>query len=235
VLGAAYNATGEFAAPGKIVLIFGLITAGLTAAYALRLWLGMFHGPFPDAPHEHEAKVEAPQTELIPLVLLAIPAAALGIVVLFGTGFSRVLGGWYGEQGAANAADLWPGGLTTLISLLFVLGFSALVYLTWRRDEEADPAVTLLGPARDLLLNGFYFDRLINVALVMPTRAAARFVGYFDTNVLDAYVRGSGSGARGLGTVLRRVQNGSIQFYLTCLFLGVVIMAAVYAYVGTVS
>ncbi|HWG23625.1 NADH-quinone oxidoreductase subunit L [Actinospica sp.] len=235
VLGAAYNATGEFAAPGKIVLIFGLITAGLTAAYALRLWLGMFHGPFPDAPREHEAKVEAPQAELIPLVLLAIPAAALGIVVLFGTGFSRVLGGWYGEQGAANAADLWPGGLTTLISLLFVLGFSALVYLAWRRDEEADPAVTLLGPARDVLLNGFYFDRLINVALVVPTRAAARFVGYFDTNVLDAYVRGSGSGARGLGTVLRRVQNGSIQFYLTCLFLGVVIMAAVYAYVGTVS
>jgi hypothetical protein len=35
--------------------------------------------------------------------------------------------------------------------------------------------------------------------------------------------------------VLRRIQNGSIQFYLTCLFLGVVIMAAVYAYVGTVS
>jgi NADH-quinone oxidoreductase subunit L len=33
VLGAAYGATGEFAVPGKIVLIFGLITAGITAAY----------------------------------------------------------------------------------------------------------------------------------------------------------------------------------------------------------
>ena len=234
VLGAAYDATGEFAAPGKIVLIFGLITAGLTAAYSLRLWLGVFHGPFPDAPHEHEAKVEAPQAELIPLVLLAIPAAALGLVVLFGTGFSKVIGGWYGEQGAA-ASDLWPGGLTTLLSLLFVLGFSALVYLAWRRDERADPAETMLGPARDVLLNGFYFDRLIDVALVRPTRVAARLVDFFDTNVIDAYVRGSGSGARGLGTVLRRIQNGSIQFYLTCLFLGVVIMAAVYAYVGTVS
>jgi hypothetical protein len=31
------------------------------------------------------------------------------------------------------------------------------------------------------------------------------------------------------------LQTGSIQLYLTCLFLGVVIMAAVYAYVGTVS
>ena len=234
VLGAAYNATGEFAAPGRIVLIFGLITAGITAAYALRLWLGVFHGPFPDAPHAHEAKVEAPQAELIPLVVLAIPAALLGLVVLAGTGFSNVLGGWYGEQGS-TAADLWPGGLTTLLSLLFVLGFSALVFLAWRRDEQADPAVTLLGPARGLLLNGFYFDRLIDVALVRPTRAAARFVGYVDSNVIDAYVRGSGTGARGLGTKLRRLQTGSIQFYLTCLFLGVVIMAAVYAYVGTVS
>jgi NADH-quinone oxidoreductase subunit L len=234
VLGAAYDATGEFAAPGRIVLIFGLITAGLTAAYSLRLWLGVFHGPFPDAPHEHEARVEAPQTELIPLVLLAIPAAALGLVVVFGSGFSHVVGGWSGEAGAA-AAMLWPGGLTTLISLLFVVGFGGVVFLAWRRDRQADPAVMLLGPLRPLLRDGFYFDRLIDLALVRPTRAAARLVAYLDTNVFDAYVRGSGVGARGLGTVLRRLQTGSIQFYLTCLFLGVVIMAAVYAYVGTVS
>jgi NADH-quinone oxidoreductase subunit L len=234
VLGAAYDATGEFAAPGRIVLIFGLLTAGLTAAYSLRLWLGVFHGPFPDAPHEHEARVEAPQTELIPLVLLAIPAAALGLVVVFGTGFSHVIGGWSGESGATGQ-DLWPGGLTTLISLLFAVGFGGLVYLAWRRDREADPAVALLGPVRPLLLNGFYFDRLIDAALVRPARAAARLVAYLDTNVFDAYVRGSGVGARGLGTALRRLQTGSVQFYLTCLFLGVVIMAAVYAYVGTVS
>jgi NADH-quinone oxidoreductase subunit L len=234
VLGAAYDATGEFAAPGRIVLVFGLITAGLTAAYALRLWLGVFHGPFPDAPHEHEARVEAPQTELIPLVLLAIPAAALGVVVLFGTGFAHVVGGWSGESGAV-AADLWPGGATTLISLLIVVVCGGAVLLAWRRDRQADPAAMLLGPLRPLLRDGFYFDRLIDAALVRPARAAARLVAYLDANVVDAYVRGSGIGARGLGTLLRRLQTGSIQFYLSCLFLGVVIMAAVYAYVGTVS
>jgi NADH-quinone oxidoreductase subunit L len=239
VLGAAYDATGEYAAPGKIVLIFGLITAGITAAYSLRLWLGMFHGPFPDAPHEHEARVEAPQTELVPLMLLAIPAAALGLVVLFGSGFSQAIGGWYGEAGSgagsSEAADLWPNGVTTLLSLLFVLGFGGLTFLVWRRDERADPAVVLLGPARGLLLEGFYFDRLLDLALVRPARAAARLVAFLDANVIDAYVRGAGVGARGLGTMLRRLQTGSVQFYLTCLFLGVVIMAAVYAYVGTVS
>jgi NADH-quinone oxidoreductase subunit L len=234
VLGAAYDATGEFAAPGRIVLIFGLLTAGLTAAYSLRLWLGIFHGPFPDAPHEHEARVEAPQTELIPLVLLAIPAAALGLVIVFGTGFSHVLGGWSGEAGAAGP-DLWPGGVSTLISLLCVVVFGGVVFLAWRRDREADPAVALLGPLRPLLLGGFYFDRLIDAAVVRPARSAAKLVAYLDINVIDAYVRGSGVGARGLGTMLRRLQTGSIQFYLTCLFLGVVIMAAVYAYVGTVS
>ena len=238
VLGAAYDASGEFAAPGRIVLIFGLVTAGLTAAYALRLWLGVFHGPFPDAPHEHEARIEGPQTELIPLVLLAIPAAALGLVVLFGTGFSHVLGGWSGEAGSLlgpGTADLWPTGLTTLLSLLCVVLFGGVVLLVWRRDRRVDPAVALLGPARPLLLDGFHFDRLIGLVVLRPTRAAARLVAYLDTNVIDAYVRSSGVGARGLGTVLRRLQTGSIQLYLTCLFLGVVIMAAVYAYVGTVS
>jgi len=238
VLGAAYGASGEFAVPGKIVLIFGLLTAGITAAYSLRLWLSMFHGPFPDAPHEHEARVEAPQTELVPLMLLAIPAAALGLVVLFGSSFSQAIGGWYGEAGSmlgSSAVSLWPSGITTLLSLLFVAGFGGLTFLVWRRDEQADPAVALLGPAHAVLLNGFYFDAMIDRGIVRPARAAARLVAFLDANVLDAYVRGSGVGARGLGTMLRRLQTGSVQFYLTCLFLGVVIMAAVYAYVGTVS
>jgi NADH-quinone oxidoreductase subunit L len=238
VLGAAYGASGEFAAPGKIVLVFGVLTAGLTAAYALRLWLGVFHGPFPEAPHEHEARIEAPQTELIPLVLLAIPAAALGLVVVFGTGFSHVLGGWSGEAGSLlgpNVADLWPTGSTTLLSLLLVVVFGGVVLLVWRRDPRADPAVARRGPARQLVLDGFRFDRLVGLVVVRPVRAAARLVAYLDANVVDAYVRGSGIGARGLGTMLRRLQTGSVQFYLTCLFLGIVIIAAVYAYVGTVS
>ena len=238
VLGAAYDATGEFAVPGKIVLVAGLITAGITAAYATRLWLGVFHGPFPEAPHEHDERLEAPQTELIPLVMLAIPSALLGVVVLFGTGFSQVIGGASGEAGSllgAFAADLWPGGMTTLISLLLVLGGGGLVYLVWRKDPKADPATALLGPVRGLLLDGFRFDALIGRAIVLPVRAAAKLVAFLDENVVDAYVRGTGIGARGLGTVLRRLQTGSVQFYLTCLFLGVVVMAAVYAYVGTVS
>jgi len=236
VLGAAYDAAGEFAAPGRIVLVAGLITAGLTAAYAVRLWLGMFHGPFPD-PHEHDERIEAPQTELIPLVLLSIPAACLGLVVLAGTGFSRVIGGWSGESGAllGSPSDLWPGGLTTLLSLLIVLVFGGVIYLVWRRDPEADPAVALLGPVRGLLLDGFRFDALLALAVVRPVRLAAKLVAFLDENVVDAYVRGSGVGARGLGTLLRRLQTGSIQLYLTCLFFGVLIMAAVYAYVGTVS
>jgi NADH-quinone oxidoreductase subunit L len=131
--------------------------------------------------------------------------------------------------------DLWPGGLTTLLALLFALGCGGVVYLVWRKDRDADPAVALLGPARDLLLEGFRFDAVIALAVVRPVRAAAKLVAYLDENVVDAYVRGTGVGARGLGTILRRLQTGSVQFYLTCLFLGVLVMAAVYAYVGTVS
>jgi NADH-quinone oxidoreductase subunit L len=238
VLGAAYTAHGQFSAPGRIVLVVGLITAGLTAAYALRLWLGMFHGPFPAAPHEHEERIEAPQTELIPLVLLSIPSACLGLVVVFGTGFARMIGGWSGEAGSllgASATDLWPEGFTTLLALLIALGFGGLVYLVWRRDPEADPAVALLGPARGVLLEGFRFDALIGLLVLRPVRSAAKLVAFLDENVVDAYVRGSGVGARGLGTLLRRLQTGSVQFYLTCLFLGVLVMAAVYAYVGSVS
>jgi NADH-quinone oxidoreductase subunit L len=42
-------------------------------------------------------------------------------------------------------------------------------------------------------------------------------------------VRGAGIGARSLGGLLRRVQTGNIQLYLTALFAGVIVIAAVFA------
>ena len=64
---------------------------------------------------------------------------------------------------------------------------------------------------------------------VRPVRAAARGVGFADTEVVDAYVRGSGVTVRGLGGLLRRLQTGNVQFYLTALVSVMIVVAAVFA------
>ena len=228
ILGIAWNASGEFAAPGRIVAIFGLITVALTAAYATRLWLKMFFGPFPEASPE-DSRVEAPSTELVPLIVLAVPAALFGFVALGQGYFGSLIGGDYGEAiSSAMSADLRPDGITSLIAFLLAGLAFLLVWDRWRRDPAVDPAV-MLGPLREPALEGFYVDDVIDFVLVQPTKGLARVVGFLDTEVIDAYVRGAGVGARGLGGLLRRVQTGNIQLYLAALFSGVIVIAIVFA------
>ncbi|HEV2345660.1 MAG TPA: NADH-quinone oxidoreductase subunit L [Actinocrinis sp.] len=225
ILGAAWDAHGQFAAAGRIVLIAGLLTVGLTAAYATRLWLKMFWGPFPDAsPEEH--LIEAPQTELVPLIVLAVPSAILGFVALGGGAFASWIGDAFGLAVPAGAgADLAPGGPTSALAFVLTLLGAGGVWYAWQRDPAADPA-RLLGPWRETALYGFYLDDVQDLIIIQPAKVMARVVGYLDTEVVDAYARGAGISARGLGGLLRRVQTGNIQLYLTVLFTGVIIIAA---------
>jgi NADH-quinone oxidoreductase subunit L len=228
ILGAAYDAQGEFAAAGWIVLIAGLATVGLTAAYATRLWLKMFWGPFPIA-SRHDSRVEAAQTELVPLLVLAVPAAILGFVALGGGAFGSWIGDAFGNALPATAgADLRPDGITSALSFLMAALGAGGVWYVWQRDPRADPA-EVLGPWRETALYGFYFDDVQDLLVVQPAKALARLVGVLDTEVVDAYVRGTGIGARALGGLLRRAQTGNIQLYLTALFTGVIVIAAVFA------
>jgi NADH-quinone oxidoreductase subunit L len=228
ILGAAWNASGEFAAPGRIVAVFGMVTIALTAGYATRLWLKMFFGPFPEASPE-DSRVEAPSTELVPLIMLAVPAAVFGFVALGQGFFGSWIGGDFGEAISSTvSADLRPEGLTSLIGFALAALSAAVVWDRWRRDPQADPAV-MLGPLRNAALEGFYVDDVIDLVIVQPARAFARVIAFLDTEVIDAYVRGAGVSARGLGGLLRRVQTGNIQLYLTALFSGVIVIAIVFA------
>jgi NADH-quinone oxidoreductase subunit L len=188
----------------------------------------MFWGPFPEAsPDDH--RVEAPQTELVPLIVLAVPAAILGWVALGGGAFGSWIGNAFGLAVPSSAGEsLAPAGPTTAIASAVTLLGVGLVWNAWRRDPAADPA-DLLGRWRETALYAFYLDDVQDLIIVQPAKALAKLVAYLDTEVVDAYVRGAGIGARSLGGLLRRVQTGNIQLYLTALFAGVIVIAAVFA------
>src|SRR5437763_1354947 len=72
-----------------VVLLAGLVTAGITGWYATRLWLRVFFGPVPAGVVAHDP----PSLMRWPLLALAVPAAVLGLLVAsFGTGFPQWLG-----------------------------------------------------------------------------------------------------------------------------------------------
>lgn len=122
VLGAAEHVTQGHTghapgAAGWIVLIAGLITALLTAAYATRLWLLAFRGRGTEAP-DHGRQ---PLTMTVVLWVLAIPSLALGGLAY------RLLPDWF------DGRDLTPTLLTSILGTGLALVGGLLTYGAWQR------------------------------------------------------------------------------------------------------
>ncbi|HEX4811832.1 MAG TPA: NADH-quinone oxidoreductase subunit L [Nonomuraea sp.] len=193
------------------LLLYGcaLATVAVTGAYATRAWLRTFFGepravalPEPEPGTAHVVDVtEAPRTMLVPLILLAVPALLLGFAT-------------------EPHLDL---GVAAVSVVLALLGAGA-VYALWRMDPVADPA-RLLGPLRVPCERAFYVDNLYTALFARPVLALARLVVRADDTVVDGAVRGSGRSARGLSGMLRLAQNGNVQFYVSGLLAGVLLIA----------
>jgi NADH-quinone oxidoreductase subunit L len=185
---------------GWLVLVAGLLTAAVTAAYATRTWLVTFFGERRSPSDAREA------TALMrwPVAALAVPALVLGFLGL-------------------GSDELRPEIGMAVVSLLFVLAGGGGVFLVWNRDPALDP-VRLLGPARALLRDGFRVDAVYAALIVRPVVALAEMVVHTDDHAVDAAVEGTGRGARRLGGLLRATENGNPQTYISGVLAGVVII-----------
>jgi NADH-quinone oxidoreductase subunit L len=180
-----------------LVYLALLVTVALTAAYAMRAWLLTFFG----APRTVR---DAPPLMRYTVAVLAVPALVLGF---FGLG----------------AEELRPALGSALLSLALVAAGAGATYWIWQRRPSADPALAL-GRAGPVFAAAFYVDDVYDRAIVRPVRALAAFVVRFDGRVVDGAVVGAGRGARTLGGLLRRSENGNPQAYLTGLLTGVAIV-----------
>ncbi|MFI0898637.1 NADH-quinone oxidoreductase subunit L [Streptomyces sp. NPDC020983] len=260
---AEHAASGDTAhvpsAVGWTVLVAGLLTALLTAAYATRLFLLAFRGTGPDAP-DH-GRQPAAMTGV--LWVLAVPTAAFGGLAY------RELPDWFG------GAPLGPTLLTSLLGTLLALAGVAVTYAVWSRaaatrravpagavvtadpdeepalveaeaiathkeiygdiaaaDDPADPGRRLLGPLHPLAAHGFRLDAVYAALFVRPVLAAASLVRFLDRQVVETYVRGAGATPGLLGAAVRKAQNGNVQTYLSALLAGAVVLAVLVAVGG---
>ncbi|MEU5089427.1 NADH-quinone oxidoreductase subunit L [Streptomyces sp. NPDC021356] len=246
-------------AAGWIVLVAGLLTALLTGAYAMRLWLLAFRGRGAGAPGHGRQPVAMNAV----LWVLAVPSLAFG-----GLAF-RVLPDWFG--GASLAPTLTTSVLGTGLALAGVV----VVYGAWRHTtvlvartplgavaahpeadaglveaeaiathrpaygdiayaaDPADPARLLLGPLHRHAATGFHLDAVYRTLFVRPVTAGASLVRFLDREVVETYVRGAGAAPRLLGAVVRRAQTGNVQTYVSALLAGTVVLAVAVVLVAT--
>ncbi|QKW20042.1 NADH-quinone oxidoreductase subunit L [Kitasatospora sp. NA04385] len=225
------------AAAGWTVLVAGLLTALLTAAYATRLWLVAFHAkpvaaapadaPYSPEIDEADPAHAEPAAMRWPLWVLAVPTLGFGLLGLRTQWLPALLDG----------EPLRPAVGTMLLGTgAAVLGILA-AYAAWRRvgaraaagQPATDPGRLLLGPAYGPAQHGFGVDRLYSALFVRPTAAAARLVRFLDRAVVETYVRGAGAAPGWFGRAVRFAQTGNVQGYLSALLAGAVLLAVLVA------
>jgi NADH-quinone oxidoreductase subunit L len=129
---------------GWAVLVAGLATALLTAAYATRLFLLAFRGSGPEAP-DHDRQ---PVAMTGVLWVLAVPTVAFGGLAY------RELPDWFDPLGTASSRGepLGPTLLTSLLGTGLALAGAAVTYAVWARataTRRAVPAGAVVTAAPD--------------------------------------------------------------------------------------
>ncbi|MEU3302679.1 NADH-quinone oxidoreductase subunit L [Streptomyces sp. NPDC006678] len=253
LVAAEHSALGESeiapAAAGWAVLLAGLLTALLTAAYATRLWLLAFRGRGAEAPGHGRQ----PLAMNAVLWVLAVPSLGFGLTAAY-------LDDWFGGR------PLEPTLTTAVLGTGVALVGGLVTYATWRHTtalaararagapaaepqlvahpdaepalveaealhmpppvaDPADPGRLLLGPLHRPAAAGFHLDAVYRALFVRPVLAGAELVRFLDREVVDTYVRGAGTGTNWLGWLVRRAQTGNVQTYLGALLAGSVVLA----------
>ncbi|GGT88091.1 MULTISPECIES: NADH-quinone oxidoreductase subunit 5 family protein [Streptomyces] len=238
------------AGAGWTVLVAGLLTALLTAAYAMRLWLLAFRGRGAEAP-DHGRQPLAMTTVLW---VLAVPSLGFGLSVTYlddwfdghaltPTVTTAVLGTGIAVVGALVTYAVWqrtralaartplgavaahPEGGAGLVEAEAIAGHAPAYGDIASAPDPADPGRVLLGPLHRHAATGFHLDAVYRTLFVRPVQAGASLVRFLDREVVDTYVRGAGTGTNWLGWLVRRAQTGNVQTYLSALLAGSVVLA----------
>ena len=188
--------------PGVLVLVALILTAAVTAAYSTRAYLLL-------TAHVRPAPAAAPVTPAVQGVLWVLVAlSVLGGLVLLTDAF-RV-----------GATD-WAWVVITVLAV--AVGVAAAL----RGGFDRDPAEVLaprLVPHAD---RGLGVDALYLRLVAHPVLRLARLVSFLDTEVIDAYVRGTAVAARAAGWVGTRSHRGERPSSAVGLVLAAVVVLGV--------
>jgi NADH-quinone oxidoreductase subunit L len=191
----------------------GLLVAGLTAFYMMRLYLLTFAGESRSeaASHAHEA----PLVMLIPLLILALLSAITGLIPI-----DQFV--WIGKEHASHHGWLVP----ILAVSAGAFGIAVAWFVYGGNLNRSDQVVKSLGPLYPVIENKFYIDEIylfITRRVIFPFVSAP--IAWFDRHIVDGAVNLTGRITQMAGTVLSHLQTGQIQTYGLWLVNGAVIVA----------
>ncbi|MGH7193162.1 MAG: NADH-quinone oxidoreductase subunit 5 family protein, partial [Candidatus Saccharimonadales bacterium] len=224
----------------QVLYYVGLFTALLTAIYTFRGFFLTFYGETRVPPEAGHHAHEAPPVMLVPLVILAVCALVVGSVNWefswpFGADalYHFLLATPSLAYAAVPHAAHEAGGLhfevqaVSTITALTGIGIAAFLYLGDRRQLAMLTRWTssIYGLRLYQLSYGkFFFDGIYSALVVWPLWFLALLSYWFDRWIVDGLVNLLGKLPVAVGSMLRSLQNGMVQFYALAMVLGLLVL-----------
>ena len=203
-----------------IIYWIGLITSGLTAFYMFRLYFSIFWNK---ESHPHgEKHGEGGFAMMMPLVLLAIGAAAAGFIPF---------GKFVSSDGTALESHFHLQ-FSILPVLLGLLGIFFAMWLYKKQSERPDKLAASLGGLYTSAYHKFYIDEIY---LFITRKIIFNLIGkpaaWFDKNVVDGLVNLTGNTTTTISEKIKKIQSGKVQQYAIYFLVGVIGLALLFIYI----
>jgi NAD(P)H-quinone oxidoreductase subunit 5 len=185
----------------------------------------------------------------IPLILLAIPSALLGMYLGLPLGASRIAG-WLepifaeGEAILHGGAEPQPYALFGIDGVLIIASVTIAtigLIVAWRLFGVAIGPIRMPSRperVRDLAarapflyrasLNKWWFDDLYHLLFMVVGGKVAAGIWWFDREVIDGTVNAVGGATVDAGRGLRQIQTGRVQNYALGIAIGFIVVAVSY-------
>ena len=228
------------------VWAIGLLTAGLTAFYMMRLIVLTFLGKNRASAEVQSHLHESPATMTMPLVILAVLSVVGGWI-----GIPHAMGGnaWLMEwlapvfasgHGAEHGGGHGPDNLALILAAVSTvvalsgLGLGYFIY-TRRPNAVAQARDWLGGLPNRVLTNKYYVDEFYGKVIYRPLEKLADVVCFrwIDRGLIDGLlVSGTAVVTLLSASLLRLFQNGMVRFYAWVFVLGVTVFTVYLAFLG---
>lgn len=204
-----------------------LVTSGLTAFYMFRLYFSIFwNTPSPSGEGRGEVhgghKGEGGFAMMMPLVLLAIGAAAAGFIP-------------FGHFVSSDGTRLESEFHLQFSILPVALGLAGIFMAMWmykKQTARADKIAASLSGLYKAAYHKFYIDEIyMFITQKIIFNLIGRPAAWFDKNIVDGLMNATGNTTQAISEKIKRFQSGKVQQYAIYFLVGVIGLALLFIYV----
>jgi NADH-quinone oxidoreductase subunit L len=217
----------------KLMWALALLGSFMTSFYMFRLFFVTFTGSFRGSKHQAEHLHESPVSMTTPLVVLtglSVIGGFMGLPELMHAshllntfldpifeGTRKVYAG-FGTHAISHSTEWILMGVSVAVALIALL----FAYFRFASGKNVPVSDEQMQGIPSLIYNKYFIDESYDKTFVKPVSAFSAFAHkYIEKGIIDRTVEAVGSGSDLLSKWTKKVQTGSISFYILSMTLGI--------------